>query len=241
MAHATMQDREKTVLEALERIPKDNTVLIGGYAVNAYVPPRFSIDCDIVVLGDVNKIESSLKDNGFTKTQTGGVSYGNYARYEKGGASFDLLVNAVLDRETDITFERNLFAEHSRKRTTVGRTNPIRIEMRIADPELLFAMKFVTGRRQDIRDMFMLAAENLSWKLVTDMIAEKCGRPLIKKRIGVIIRRVNAKTYRESLQGPYGKMPDERFNFCMAKLNEFLGKIERSGKLDKGRGIATHV
>jgi hypothetical protein len=241
MAQVTMQDREKALLEALRRIPKDNTVLIGGYAVNAYVPPRLSIDCDLVALGDVDMIESSLKENGFTRTETGDVPYGNYARYEKGGASFDLSVNAVFDRETGITFERNLFEEHSRVRTTVGRTNPIRIEMRIADPELLFVMKFVTGRRLDIRDMFMLAAENSNWKMVIDIVSEKCGGALIKKRIGLIRHSVYAKNYKDSLEGPYGKFPDQRFNFCKTRFNEFLGKLERSGKPGKGRRTAAHV
>lgn len=48
--------REGVVLETLEKLPKDNIVLIGGYAVNAYVPPRFSIDCDFVVLGSSGMI-----------------------------------------------------------------------------------------------------------------------------------------------------------------------------------------
>ncbi len=60
-----MQDREKIVLEMLEKIPKQSVVLIGGYAVNAYVPPRFSIDCDLVVLDNLGEVEAELKNNGF--------------------------------------------------------------------------------------------------------------------------------------------------------------------------------
>jgi len=43
------EKRERTVLEPLAQLPVGGFVLIGGYAVNAYVPPRFSDDCDLVM------------------------------------------------------------------------------------------------------------------------------------------------------------------------------------------------
>ena len=131
-----IQDRERIVLETLEKIPKQNAVLIGGYAVNAYVPPRFSIDCDLVILDNAKAIEDTLKREGYTKEEAGEVPYGNYIRYvrQKEKVSFDLLVNSVLDRESGVVFEAELFRKNSRKRVTVGRANPVRIEMRIADP-----------------------------------------------------------------------------------------------------------
>src|SRR5437667_3886438 len=146
-----------------------------------YVPPRFSIDCDLVVLGGSSKLESLLKEDGFRKTAEGDVSYGGYVRYETKNVkvSFDLLENSVVDRDTRIVFENELFKKHSAERTTVGRSVPTRIRMRIADPELLFAMKFVSARRQDIRDMFMLAGANLDWDLVTDVLCAKCDRKLM--------------------------------------------------------------
>lgn len=222
-----MQDREKIVLETLESIPKQNVVLIGGYAVNAYVPPRFSIDCDLVVLNGIKKIEAVLSRNGFVKTEAGDVPYGNYVSYfrKKEKVSFDLLVNSVLDRDTGIVFDGAMFKKYSKKRVTVGRANPIRIEMKIADPEMLFAMKFVSGRRQDIRDIFMLSGEDLSWELVADIISEKCGYELIRQRILMIRRSVQSRSYRDSLHGPYGKIPDERFNRCRNRLTEFLVRL----------------
>lgn len=222
-----IQDRERIVLETLEKIPKQNVVLIGGYAVNTYVPPRFSIDCDLVVLDDAKPIEDALKRHGFVKAEAGDVPYGNYIRCikEKEKVSFDLLINSVLDRETGVVFEGELFRKYYRKRVTVGRANPIRIEMRIADPELLFAMKFVPSRKQDIRDIFMLAGEDLEWGLIRKIITEKCNSDLITKRMDLIKRSIQSKGYRDSLQGPFGKMPDERFNLCKNRLLDFLGKL----------------
>jgi hypothetical protein len=220
----TLDAREGAVLETLNRLSKDNIVLIGGYAVNAYVPPRFSIDCDLVVLGSSDTIEAELKQDGFKKAEEGDASYGNYVRYEiqERKVSFDLLVNSVVDRDTGVAFEGELFKEHSAERTTVGRSVPTRIKMRIVDPELLFAMKFVSGRKQDTRDIFMLAGAALEWNVVSEIIFGKCNRDLIKEKIRSAMAVVNSKSYRDSLQGPYGKMPDKRFEACQKNLTRFL-------------------
>ena len=43
-----LQLREKEVFDALKKIRNQRFAIIGGYAVNAYALPRFSVDCDIV-------------------------------------------------------------------------------------------------------------------------------------------------------------------------------------------------
>jgi len=225
-----MQDREKIVLEMLEKIPKQSVVLIGGYAVNAYVPPRFSIDCDLVVLDNLAEVEAELKNNGFVKTESGDALYGNYVRYLRGKekVSFDLLVNSVSDRRTGLVFEKMLFEKYSKNRVMVGRATPARIEMKIADPELLFAMKFVSGRKQDIRDLFMLAGEDLEWSLVASLVSKKCKGDLVEKRIALIKQSIESESYRDSLHGPYGRIPDERFERCRKHLLELLEKLTQS-------------
>jgi hypothetical protein len=224
-----IQNGERIVLETLENILKQNVVLIGGYAVNAYVPPRFSIDCDLVVLGGMKKLESLLKNRGFVKTEAGDVLYGNYVRYvrEPEKVSFDLLVGSVLDRETGIVFQGELFRKHCRERVTVGRASPIRITMKIADPELLFAMKFVTGRRQDIRDIFMLAGKNMNLTEISAIISEKCKAELIDKRSRSTKRNIQSKSFRDSLHGPYGKIPKERFELCKRNLMKILDMLSK--------------
>ncbi|MBI4452589.1 hypothetical protein HY637_04110 [Candidatus Woesearchaeota archaeon] len=43
-----LQLREKEIFDTLKKIKNQKFALIGGYAVNAYALPRFSVDCDIV-------------------------------------------------------------------------------------------------------------------------------------------------------------------------------------------------
>jgi len=223
--------REGIIIKTLERLLREDVVLIGEYAVNAYVPPRFSIDCDLVVLGSSSKLESLLREDGFKKVGEGDVSYGTYVRYEmeKVKVSFDLLKNSVVDRDTRIAFEGDLFQKYSAERTTVGRSVPTRIRMRIVDPELLFAMKFVSARRQDVRDMFMLSGADLNWDLVSELVSVKCGRELIGNRSRSISRDVQSENFRDSLHGPFGRIPSERFELCRRRLVEFLKTASTRG------------
>jgi hypothetical protein len=222
-----LDDRERTVLETLDTLPKQNLVLIGGYAVNAYVPPRFSIDCDVVILDNVSEIESFLMKRDFAKAESGNVAFGSYIRFEmeESKVSFDLLIGSVVDRDTGTVFEDELFRKHSAERITVGRVAPIRIKIRIADPELLFSMKFVSARKQDVRDIFMLAGGEPNWRLTRKLISVRCDVELIKKRVELVKSSVESKDFRDSIQGPFGKIPDGRFNLCKGNLVEFLERL----------------
>jgi len=218
-----LESREVLILQTLMELPKD-VVLIGGYAVNAYVPPRFSIDCDLVVFGSVTEIKKILVKNGFEETEKGDVPYGEYFRFvrKKEKVSFDLLLNSVFDRVSGIVFESSLFKKYSGERVTVGRANPSRIKIRVADAELLFIMKFVSARRQDIRDIFMLSGTELNWNLIRHVTKEKCSEKLLRERGKMIKAKVTNKSYRDSLHGAFGKIPDKTFNRCVSNLVRFL-------------------
>ncbi|MEM2089262.1 MAG: nucleotidyl transferase AbiEii/AbiGii toxin family protein [Thermoproteota archaeon] len=220
-----LESREAAILQTLKELPK-NMVLIGGYAVNAYVPPRFSIDCDIVVFKEVEEIKRILVKNGFEEVERGVFPQGEYVKLMRSDkASFDLLVNSVLDRESGIIFEDILFRKYSRERFTLGRANPIRIKLKIADPEVLFTMKFVSARRQDIRDIFMLSGIELNRNLIIELLREKCSEKLVKERIILVKTRVTDRNYRASLQGAFGRIPDETFEKCKLNLIGFLNTL----------------
>ena len=66
-----LQIREKEVFESLKKMKGLKFVVIGGYAVNAYTLPRFSVDCDIVVKDkiDAAKIQHVLEELSFIKKE----------------------------------------------------------------------------------------------------------------------------------------------------------------------------
>lgn len=67
-----LQLREKEIFEILKKIKKCKFVIIGGYAVNAYTLPRFSVDCDIVIKAhdELHRIEKILFDSGYQKVKS---------------------------------------------------------------------------------------------------------------------------------------------------------------------------
>ena len=97
--------------------------------------------------------------------------------------------------------------------------------MKIADPELLFALKFVSARRQDIRDIFMLSATVLKWQIVRELITNKCNERLLRERAEQVKKVVFARSYRDSLQGSYGKIPDNRYKVCLENISKFLNEV----------------
>ena len=64
-----LQVREKEIFEALKALKGCKFAIIGGYAVNAYALPRFSVDCDIVVEEeqDLEEIRKRLEARGYEK------------------------------------------------------------------------------------------------------------------------------------------------------------------------------
>ena len=124
-----LQLREKEIFETLKRINKFKFVIIGGYAVNAYTLPRFSIDCDIVVKNEkeLKKIEKTLIDFGYAKegnNKNNTSYYADFLRFEKNignnmRVSVDILIKEVLDRQTYATFSAVWVFDNSEIKTLI--------------------------------------------------------------------------------------------------------------------------
>src|SRR3989338_9201899 len=161
-----LQLREKEIFNTLKKIKKSNFVIIGGYAVNAYTLPRFSVDCDIVIKDrkELEKVEESLLDLGYRKEKnySDKVSYGgNFERYEKElgnnfKVSVDILISEVFDRQTKAKFSADWVFGNSSLRNLQGKTISEQLKLRIINVDALFVMKLISCRQTDIRDIFLL-------------------------------------------------------------------------------------
>src|SRR3989344_2911188 len=108
--------REKEIFETLRRMEKFKFVIIGGYAVNAYTLPRFSIDCDIVIKDkeELYKIEKILLKSEYKKA----IEKNGFAKYEKDLGNYfkvniDVLIKEVFDRQTNAIFLAGWIFENS--------------------------------------------------------------------------------------------------------------------------------
>lgn len=219
-----LQLREGEILKTLEALEGLEFVLIGGYAVNAYALPRFSVDCDIVVHGGrQDEIASLLKNLEYVDVETpDSLPYsGSFNRFEKAiergfRVSVDLLVDKVWDRQTGAVFTAEWIFKNSKIRTLSGKTISERVKARIIDIGALFVMKAVSARSTDIRDVFMLAPYIGNREWVKAEIAERCQAG---ERLSIIAKTVNSKSFRDGLQGVYGQVDEKTFEKHRKAIN----------------------
>jgi len=213
-----LQLREKEIFETLKNLEKFKFVIIGGYAVNAYTLPRFSVDCDIVVKNkeELKEIEEVLVNlsyvkEDFNKDKTS--YYGDFLRFEKDlgdnlKVSMDILIEEVLDRQTNATFSADWIFDNSEIRILRGKTITEELKLRIINLDALFVLKFVCCRLTDIRDIFMLAPDIKNKEFVTGEISKKYD---FNKLFLKVKEKVTSKQFKDSLQGVYGIIDNRVF------------------------------
>src|SRR3989338_5638822 len=203
-----IQLREKEIFETLRKIKKHKFLVIGGYAVNAYTLPRFSVDCDIVLENDIEakRIEKELERFGYKRQGADKRDYGEFVRYEKEiqknfRVSIDILVGNVFDRNTKANFSAKWAFENSAMRLVKGKTIPEKLRLRVVNTDALIVMKFISCRTADIRDAFMLMpqAEDMNW-----IKKEISNRYDFKDRFEKIKNKITSAQFKNNLQGVYG-------------------------------------
>ncbi|MBI3051217.1 hypothetical protein HYY74_02060 [Candidatus Woesearchaeota archaeon] len=205
-----LQLREKEIFEALKKIKACQFAVIGGYAVNAYALPRFSVDCDIVV-GDYTvsrKISLELEKSGYSEVKLDkSLSYeGKFARYEKQidkdfKVSVDILIGEVFDRQTGCSFSSKWVFDNSGIRQLRGKTIAESLKLRIIRIDALIVMKLICARLPDIRDVFMLmpTANDKEW------IKEEISKRLdFGKAFHKIEAKITSAQFKNDLQGVFG-------------------------------------
>jgi len=211
------QLREKEIFETLKKIKKFKFVVVGGYAVNAYTLPRFSIDCDIVVKNneDLEPIKGELVNFGYieSKNKTGVPYNGNFKRYEKEISrgymvSIDILIEEVLDRQTDSTFSAEWIFDNSDIKFLKGKTITEELKLRIINLRALVVMKLISCRSTDIRDVFLLVSNLEDFKWVREEIIKRYD---LGNRLKKFEKEINSKQFKDGLQGVFGIVDDKMF------------------------------
>ena len=213
-----LQLREKEIFETLKKISRCNFVVIGGYAVNAYTLPRFSVDCDIVIKDrkELEKIEESLLELDYIKEKNYSeeVPYdGKFERYEKElgknfKVSIDILISEVLDRETKAKLSADWIFNNSNLRDLRGKTISEKLKLKIVNADTLFVMKLISCRQTDIRDMFLLInfVKDKDW--IKKEVSERCD---IKDRLTKALNKINSNQFKDELQGVFGIVDNKLF------------------------------
>ena len=214
-----LQIREKEIFETLKAIKNFKFVIIGGYAVNAYALPRFSVDCDIIIkeYEELEKIKKELIKIGYKEEgkESGNIPYhGNFFRYEKiinnnFKSSIDILFNEVLDRQTNAVFNAKWVFDNSVIKLLKGKTITEELKVRIINLDALIVMKTISCRNTDIRDVFMLSTKtkNIEW-----IKKEVLNRYDLKDRFDKIKEKITSKKFKDDLRGVHGYIEQKAFD-----------------------------
>src|SRR3989338_4740488 len=215
---ALLQEREKEIFETLKKIKGVHFVVIGGYAVNAYTLPRFSVDCDIVLQErtEGEKISLQLEAQGYVKEKNSSQQppyHGKFLRYvKKLGASFqvsmDILMEEIIDRQSGALFPAAWVLQHSQVRELPGKTIPEKLKIRIIDVDALVVMKWVSCRNTDVRDVFMLLPKVKDNSWVREEIAHFTD---YSARFTKIKEKITSKEFKNNLQGVFGYVDEQTF------------------------------
>ena len=223
-----LEVREKEIFEMLRNIKDQNFILIGGYAVNSYTLPRFSVDCDIVVKhsASLERIRTKLSSLGYVQKEEGETSAaysGEFIRYEKAlekgfKVSVDILVNAVVDRRSDVGFSASWVFDNASVCLLRGKTIREEIYLSIVNPDALVAMKTLSCRTTDIRDIFMLIVHVNDFHWIREEVEKRAD---FKERAEKIKEKISSLSFKNNLQGVYGFIDEQIFEKHKKKIIEF--------------------
>ena len=212
-----LQLREKEIFETLKKIIKCRFVVIGGYSVNAYALPRFSVDCDIAVedKNELKKIEKELVKFGYKKEKSSdNLSYHDkFFRYEKEvqpnfKVSMDIMFSKILDRQTKAVFDASWIFENSKTMSLKGKTIQNELKLRVINIDALIVMKMISCRITDIRDVFMLMPKAGDNDWIKKEISKRCN---FQKRLSKIKDKIESAQFKDNLQGVYGRIDNDLF------------------------------
>ena len=220
--------REKEVFAALEALvhSKCEFAVIGGYAVNAYALPRFSVDCDLVASENgASKIGKELLSCGFHRVPPPKhAPCVNFVRLEKELlpdiiAAFDILYEEVHDRQSGATFTAEWVFPHSSLVSLPAKTFAGQMKVRVVDADALFVMKFCCARATDIRDIFMLCDKVKDWEWVRGELAARLDLAAQHRKI---MQKVSGTEFRNDLGGVYGYVEPAAFGKRLKILESAL-------------------
>jgi hypothetical protein len=226
-----IRERERVCIDLIAKFPK-RFVLIGGYATSAYEFPRFSVDLDLVVRGrDVREFRELLEGEGFKLVQEAGgfseVYEGKFMRFQKKvdglPVSVDLLVDMVQSRQTGAAYSFDYLWRNSEVRRVVGSGVRESAETRVADREMLTALKINSLRKADQRDIISLCGENLDTSKVLNHL-ERAPREKIMDHIDILLKTLEDPRGRDSIKGVFG-ISDDVYGKIIEKATKELSRV----------------
>jgi len=219
-----LTSRETEIIRILRVLTEatEGFVVVGGYAVNALGQHRFSVDCDLATDRDnVPVIDATLLREGYELRRNEvrppiGVTIREYIKSVGGEpVSVELFVDTVVSTTTRGTWSYKFIQDNSVEAIVVGATDST--PSRVAQRNLLVAMKLHTGRTEDLGDVVMLS-ERADWNTVARCAA--CGsKEQLIDQIDSAIREISSAKFASHLKSTFAIRGDLTFRIKQANLD----------------------
>jgi hypothetical protein len=216
-------ERERVCIEVLKKLPQ-KFVLVGGYATSSFDFPRFSVDLDLVIRGtDVPEFRKTLEAEGFRLTTDQGefatVYKGRMIRFEKRvdelPVSVDLLSNMIQARQTNTAYSFDYLWENSEPRRVASSGARESAETRVANREMLMALKINSMRMADQRDIIALCSGKVDIAKVINHL-KRSPKEKILDQLNIIIATLDNPFSKDSIKGVFG-IPDRAYEKLIEK------------------------
>ena len=229
-------ERENEILDIIDAVIKSGLkyVLVGGYAVSAYMH-RFSVDADICIdKKDLDSFRKLLKSKHFAMTKRRDLEdaykgeFECYVKKTRLPVTVDLMIGSITSRQTNASISFQSLFDNSATKKISGIEESI--EARIPVKEVLIALKIHAARMTDARDIVALC-KDIEYELVEKFV--KKGNSIeVQNNISNLITHFNSDNFRDSFKGAFSieKLPVENIQNAI-KLMERLknNEINSSG------------
>jgi hypothetical protein len=223
--------REGEALKLLDEWPwRLGGVVIGGYAVSAYGPPRYSADVDVVVpYGAARSVRSWLKQSGFRLEQHAIPNplnaEGQVARFKTRMVTVDVLTGAVRDRDAQVDIPQSWIAKSPRLVRLQMVSGSTQTSVPVARPEAVWALKLQAGRDSDLSDLFAIADEPIDAEDICRLFLELRSDPFVAKLRKVRSKLDGHRLYADSLSRRELGRPSDPAN--RRRWSRFVRKADR--------------
>jgi len=231
-----IEEREKVCLNLILRLPS-GYVLVGGYAVSAYEFPRFSIDLDILIRErGLGRFTDFLKGEGFSLLKEAGefarLYEGRFLRFRKKvdslPVSADLLVGMIQCRQTGVAYSFDYVWKNSEVRKIAGFGIKDSVDARVADREMLMALKINSMRMADQRDIIALCSGEVNIGRTIKHL-RRAPREKILSHIRGLLDFLQHPKNRDSLKGVF-VLSDSVLDGLLNRTKEMLEGIHKGLK-----------
>jgi hypothetical protein len=229
-----IQEREKVCLELLKKLPQ-KFVLIGGYAASSFDFPRFSVDLDLVIRGkDVELFSGILKWEEFRLVK----DLGDFSKFYKGRimkfekkvdvlpVSADLFIDMIQARQTDAAYSFEYLWKNSEIRKVVGMGAKDDVEARVANREMLIALKINSMRMADQRDIISLCNGSIDVTKVLKHL-KRVDEEKILNHIDILVTTLEKPESKDSIKGVFG-ISDQVYKKIIDKAKKEILSIRKS-------------